>query len=118
MAGTWAPTVLLVEDQPAILELLAEALLGAGYRVAAAADGSAALAAALADPPALDGAALCRRLMAHPRTRAVPVLVVTALPPAAAAARLTCCPPTGLAHKDAGLDGILRAAAALLPAPA
>ena len=128
MTGTAAPTVLVVDDSRVIREMIAEALGREGYRVSVAADGAAGLAAALVDPPdlvvtdlqmpTLDGAALCRRLMAHPRTRAVPVLVVTALPPAEAAARLAGCPPDGVAHKDAGLGGILRAAAALLRTPA
>jgi CheY-like chemotaxis protein len=121
------PKVLVVDDSRLIRTLIAEAIGGAGYRVSTAADGEAGLAAALAEPPdlvvtdlhmpALDGAALCQRLMADPRTRAVPVLIVTALPAAEAAVRLAACPPNGLAHKGDGLDGILRAVAALLPPP-
>ena len=127
MAGAEAPAVLVVDDSRVIRELIAEAFVGAGYRVSTAADGAAGLAAALADPPALvvtdlqmpamDGAALCRRLMHDPRTRAVPVLVVTALPAAAAAARLACCPPDGVALKPYDLDALLRVVADLLPAP-
>jgi PAS domain S-box-containing protein len=51
-AATGSETVLLVEDQPGLRELLCDMLQEAGYRVLAAADGRAALAqsAAHADP--------------------------------------------------------------------
>ena len=127
VTGTETPTVLVVDDDRTLCEIMAEALSGEGYRVSIAEDGADALAAALADPPdlvvadllmpAMDGAALCRRLMADPRTRAVSVLVVTALPAAAAAARLADCPPDGVVHKPYDLDALLRAVADLLPAP-
>ena len=89
MPGTDAPRVLVVEDDTGVAGLLVEALRDEGYRALARA-GARALAAALADPPdlvlldvlrpGLDGAAVCRRLNADPRTRDVPVVFVTAAP--------------------------------------
>ena len=118
--------VLVVEDNAQVRELLAAALAAAGYQVATAPDGVAGLAAALAAPPdlvladlqmpRLDGAALCQRLMSTPRTRGVPVLIVTALPAAAAAARLANCPPDAVVHKPYDLDAVLRAVAEALAA--
>ena len=127
MARTRAPRVLVVDDDRTICELLAEVLGDEGYRVSVAEDGADALAAAAADPPDLvltdllmpvkDGVTLRRRLLADPRTRAVPVVVVTALPAAAAAAHLAACPPDSVVHKPYDLAGILRAVADLLPPP-
>ena len=121
------PVVLVVEDDIGILYLVAEALGGEGYRVATAPDGAAGLAAALADPPALvltdllmpglDGAALCRRLRADPRTRAVPLLVMTALAPPRAAQELADCPHDGLLAKPFELDHLYDAVAAQCPLP-
>ena len=118
--------VLVVDDDPGIRELLATALAGAGYRVATAPDGAAGLAQALYAPPdlvltdlqmpRLDGATLCRRLMAEPRTRGVQVLVVTGLPAAAAAARLRDCPPDAVIAKPYDLDAVLRAVCEALAA--
>ena len=119
------PLVLVVEDAAEIRDLMVQVLEGEGYRVATAADGAAGLAAALADPPALvltdlvmpglDGAELCRRLRADQRTRAVPVLVMTALAPQLAAASLAGCPHDGLLAKPFDLDRLFAAVAALCP---
>ena len=46
-----APAVLLVDDEPDLLELLTYSLEGAGFAVRTASDGAAALASALAEPP-------------------------------------------------------------------
>ena len=92
-------TVLVVDDDPGIVGLLVAVLEDEGYRVVTADTGAAALAVALADPPALvlldarmpgelDGPETCRRLRANPRTRAVPVVFVTATPPEELVARL------------------------------
>jgi putative two-component system response regulator len=80
---------LVVEDDTGVPGLLVEALREEGYRALARAS-ARAVADALADPPdlvllevvrpGLDGAALCRRLNADPRTRDVPVVFVTATP--------------------------------------
>ena len=71
-AGEWAPTVLMVGDEPAIREVAATLLEEEGYAVCRAADGREALLAVeehavdlvVSDVrmPKLDGAALVREL--------------------------------------------------------
>ncbi len=79
------PRVVLAEDDSAISEPLARALLREGYEVDVRADGESALAGALEGPdlvildvglPLLDGLEVCRRLRAA--GRAIPVLILTA----------------------------------------
>ena len=82
------PTVLVVEDEPAIRELIAVHLKDAGYAVTGVADAEGAaryLKEALPDLLLLDwmlpgqsGLALARSLRADPRTREVPIIMVTA----------------------------------------
>ena len=84
-----AGTVLLVDDQPENLELLAAALRPLGYEVWPARDGPAALeiaGARLPDVvlldvmmPEMDGFEVCRRLKATAETRLLPVVFVTGL---------------------------------------
>jgi DNA-binding response OmpR family regulator len=84
-----APTVLVVEDEPAVAAAEAMVLEDAGLAVAVAPDGGAALAAVeRARPdlvvldlavPVVSGFRLLELLKADPATAAVPVLVVTAL---------------------------------------
>jgi two-component system phosphate regulon response regulator PhoB len=85
MAGE---TILVVEDEEDILELLRFNLTREGYKVLAAADGAAALDAARARRPALilldlmlpkmDGFEVCRALKQNPDTAAVPIVMLTA----------------------------------------
>jgi putative two-component system response regulator len=81
-------TILAVDDLPANLDVL-RVILGPSYRLKVALDGARALEiAASADRPDLilldvmmpgmDGFELCQRLKADPRTRAIPVLFLTA----------------------------------------
>ena len=82
------PSVLIVEDEPAILELLRINLLDAGYEVRGAIDAETArrlLNEALPDLVLLDwmlpgqsGLALARELRADKRTRELPIIMVTA----------------------------------------
>jgi len=82
------PTILAVEDEPAILELLAVNLADAGYDVKTAPDAETAqrmLRDRLPDLLLLDwmlpgrsGLALARELRADPRTRDLPIIMVTA----------------------------------------
>jgi len=82
------PTVLVVEDEPAILELLRINLLDAGYEVQGAADAEDAkrrLNETLPDLVLLDwmlpgqsGLALAKELRAAKRTRELPIIMVTA----------------------------------------
>ena len=81
-------TILVVEDEPAIRELLAVSLGAAGYRVAAVADAEGAQAALRDELPALmlldwmlpgqSGLAFAKALRADARTRRLPIIMVTA----------------------------------------
>lgn len=81
--------ILVVEDTPASLDLLAELLTQAGHLVRPAQDGRMALRSAQAQPPELilldvrmpgmDGHEVCRRLKADPRTQDIPVIFLSAL---------------------------------------
>jgi two-component system sensor histidine kinase/response regulator len=80
--------VLVVDDDPASLDLLSEMLLERGYQVRVATGGEQALAFAKADPPEivvldvslpdLSGYDVCASLKAEPITRDVPVIFVSA----------------------------------------
>jgi two-component system phosphate regulon response regulator PhoB len=82
------PSVLVVEDEPAILELLKVNLVDAGYRVTGVSDAEAAqaeLKKALPNLVLLDwmlpgqsGLALAKQLRADARTRELPIIMVTA----------------------------------------
>ena len=96
-ADAAAPLVLVADDVPANVELLADQLQLFGYRVVGAEDGPSAMRAAFEHRPDLcildvsmpagelgvpDRAAgfeVCRRLKRDPRTSRVPVIFVTAL---------------------------------------
>jgi two-component system, OmpR family, phosphate regulon response regulator PhoB len=81
-------SILIVEDEPAIRELLVLNLRHAGFEVLAAADAGAAIRqidAALPDLVLLDwmlpdqsGIELARRLRGDPRTRDLPIIMLTA----------------------------------------
>ncbi len=82
------PNILVVEDEPAIVELLKVHLIDAGYDVRAAADAETAqraLKEMLPDLVLLDwmlpgqsGLAFAKQLRADPRTKELPVIMVTA----------------------------------------
>ena len=82
-------TVLVAEDEPAILEMMTAVLEDEGLRVVQASDGMAALELltreipdlVLTDAmmPRLDGIGLVHRMRADPRWAAVPVVVVSAV---------------------------------------
>jgi len=82
------PTIVIADDEPYILDALSLKLRNAGYEVAVAEDGEAALALARASRPLcviadlgmpkMDGYALCGALRADEATREVPVLILTA----------------------------------------
>jgi signal transduction histidine kinase len=81
--------VLVVDDNPENVALIKAQLERAGHAVATALSGGAGLAAVAAEPPdvvlldvmmpGIDGYEVCRRLRAEPATRALPVVVLTAL---------------------------------------
>jgi len=83
------PTVLIVDDTPANVQLLGEVLAGQ-YRIKAATSGERALRIALSDEPpdlvlldvmmpGMSGHEVCERLKSDPRTAGVPVIFVTAM---------------------------------------
>jgi two-component system phosphate regulon response regulator PhoB len=81
-------TILIVEDEPEIRELLAHNLTREKYRVASAATGEEALRAVASAPPdlvlldlmlpGLDGLEVARRLKGDPLTRSIPIVILTA----------------------------------------
>jgi CheY-like chemotaxis protein len=83
------PLVLLVDDNPECREIYRQVLRSGGYRTVEAPDGEAALALAFADRPdivvmdlcmpRMDGWEAIRRLKEDPRTRTVPIVVLTAI---------------------------------------
>ena len=88
-AAREAPLVLVVDDEPEIRQLVQRMLVSRGYQVAVAVDGQEALDLAdrllpdlvLLDAmlPKVHGFDACRRIKASPRTRHVPVIMMTAI---------------------------------------
>jgi two-component system sensor histidine kinase/response regulator len=80
--------ILVVDDDPATLEVLQTLLGGEGYAVETSIDGAAALEKVKASPPDLvlldivmpgmDGLAVCDRLRFDPQTRDLPIIFLTA----------------------------------------
>jgi adenylate cyclase len=83
--------ILVVDDTPRNVKLLADLLTVKGFYVATAASGREALTAVDAEPPDLvlldvvmpemSGYEVCRALRENPATRVLPVIMVTALDP-------------------------------------
>jgi adenylate cyclase len=83
--------ILVVDDTPNNVKLLADVLAVKGYTVATAASGEEALGKITADPPdlvlldvmmpGLSGYDVCRRIRAEAQTALLPVVLVTALDP-------------------------------------
>ena len=84
-----ADTVLVIDDTPANLKLLAELLEGRGIRVRVAASGEQGLQLVQQDPPDLilldvqmqgmGGLDVCRLLKAQPRTAQIPIIFMTVI---------------------------------------
>ena len=82
------PLVLIVEDEPAQVEVLRYNLEKKGYRTSVALDGEKALMLVEEEAPDLvildwmlpdiSGIEICRQLKAQPKTRALPVIMLTA----------------------------------------
>lgn len=80
--------VLIVDDDPAAVELIQYMLQGEGYTTALAVTGAAGIAMAKEQRPDLilldvmlpemDGLEACRRLRADPTTSAVPIIMLSA----------------------------------------
>lgn len=81
--------ILIVEDEADTRRLLRDRLTREGYRVLEAMEGRAALAILEREPvdlilldlmlPDIDGWEVCRVLQENPRTRAIPILILTAV---------------------------------------
>jgi len=88
MANSIDPLVLIVEDEPAQLEVLSYNLRSEGFRLGYALDGEEALLVAREEQPDLiildwmlpgiSGIEVCRRLKARAETSAIPVIMLTA----------------------------------------
>ncbi len=82
------PWILIVDDNPANVDILQARLAASGYQVFTAADGEAALAIAMEKQPDLilldimmpkmDGLEVCRRLKGDPSLPFMPIILVTA----------------------------------------
>lgn len=82
-------TVLVVDDEPADLKVLTEALSGQGFSIAVATSGERAIEQTRRRPPdvilldammpAMAGFEVCRRLKAEPATESIRVIFMTAL---------------------------------------
>ena len=83
--------VLVVDDTPNNVKLLADILTAKGYAVTTAASGEEALASIASEPPdlvlldvmmpGLSGYEVCQRIRANPETALLPVVMVTSLDP-------------------------------------
>ena len=81
------PKILVVDDEPSILEVVQYNLKKAGFRVITASDGQAGLQRCRAEEPDLvlldlmlpkvDGLEVCRILKQDPKTRHIPIIMVT-----------------------------------------
>jgi len=81
--------ILIADDDAAMRELLTAMIEDLGHDAVAVRDGKAALAAIAANPPdlvlsdvkmpRLNGFELCRRLKADPKTRLIPVVLITGI---------------------------------------
>lgn len=79
--------ILVIDDEPDVVRLITKVLAGRGHMVLKARDGAQALAMVASeqfevilvdsDLPKIDGAEVCRRIKADPRTRATPVVMMT-----------------------------------------
>ena len=81
-------TILVCDDEPHIVHVVAAKLRNGGYEVITASDGEEALALAMQhvpdliftdyQMPALSGLELCARLRTCPKTRSIPTVMLTA----------------------------------------
>jgi CheY-like chemotaxis protein len=115
------PTILVVDDEPAIAEMLQDLLEYEGYQVITAGDGREGLVCVatvrlqlvLSDVmmPGLDGRAFCRALQADPDTRSIPVVLMSA---AAAPEALDGCRYAAFVRKPFDLTALVDLISAVL----
>lgn len=80
--------ILIIEDDPSVQDVLGQLLVRDGLEVLSAGDGAGGVRLAIAENPDLilldvnlpdmDGFEVCTRLKAEPRTRHIPVVILTA----------------------------------------
>jgi DNA-binding response OmpR family regulator len=119
--------IFIVDDNPLMARLLTELLEDEGYR-AVVLTGDSVLAAARQVPPRLilldvllpgiDGPDVCRQLREDPLTASVPIVFISALPPATLALRLQDCPYDALITKPFNIDEVIETIRQLLLPPA
>ena len=83
-----AESILIVDDEPDVIDLLVYNLQKAGYKTITARDGAVALQKARDEVPSLivldlmlpqmDGTEVCRHLKAEPKTAHIPIIMLTA----------------------------------------
>ncbi len=120
------PEILIADDNPLMARLLTEIVAAEGYLVAAVPCESVVEAVVAAPPrlllldvlmPGVGGPEACRRLRADPRTRAVPIVFVSALPPGALAVQLEGCDYDALIAKPFDLAEVVATIRRLIAAP-
>lgn len=116
------PTILIVDEEPDVVQTLSLRLWFAGYRVLCALDGSTAMHLALKERPDLvvldvrmleeDGNTIARRLRTHPRCTHIPTIGIDEVE---ATWHLN---PAGYVEKVSGSDALLaRIMQAVPPGP-
>lgn len=108
-------TILVVDDELPIVEVLTDILEYAGYQVLSAPSGQAALAClaqrvvdvVLSDVmmPQMDGYTLCQRIQANPAHREIPVVLMSA---ARSGLKLEGCTYQALLAKPFDIDEVIR----------
>ena len=92
--------ILVVEDQDSIRRMIEALVQARGYEVTAVSSGAKAIDVAMTDPPDMvlldlnlpgqyDGFDVCQRLRSDPGTRAVPVVIISAMDDDESRARAT-----------------------------
>ncbi len=115
------PTILVVDDEVAIAEVLQDLLEDEGYRVVTASNGREALAC-VADVrpdvvmsdvmmPMMDGWQLCEVLQTDPSFPSIPIVLMSA---AAQPHSRDGCSSTGFVPKPFNLDAVLRTIASII----
>ena len=113
-------TVLVVDDESSIVEVLTTLLEDEGYHVITARNGQEGLAClAESQPevvlcdvmmPVLDGREMCRRMQANPLYRSIPIVLMSAVN---VAAKLAGCNYTLLLSKPFDLEEVIKTVATL-----
>jgi CheY-like chemotaxis protein len=121
-------TILVVDDETLVRNMLCDGLAAAGHTVLAAASGEEALQVVHAERPAcilmdimmpdLDGYDTCAALKADSRTASIPVLLVSATTDARVADQAKWVGAAGVLRKPVRVDELRRAIAHALGAPA